>query len=113
MKHTLSNKKITLDRLTVDYTLQGASEVALVVKNPPAKKKKKNPPANVGDIRNLGFGPGSGRTPRGGIATHFSIRAWRIPWVEDPSGLQSIGSQSQTRLKWLSMYTRRYYRRRD
>ena len=27
------------------------------------------------------------------IATHSSILAWRIPWTEDPGGLQSIGSQ--------------------
>ena len=27
------------------------------------------------------------------IATHYSIRAWRIPWTEEPSGLQSVGSQ--------------------
>ena len=25
--------------------------------------------------------------------THFSILAWRIPWTEDPGGLQSIGLQ--------------------
>ena len=31
-------------------------------------------------------------------ATHSSILAWRIPWTEEPGGLQSIGSQSQTRL---------------
>ena len=28
-----------------------------------------------------------------GMATHFSILAWRIPWTEEPSGLQSIGPQ--------------------
>ena len=28
-----------------------------------------------------------------GTTTHSSILAWRIPWAEDPSGLQSIGSQ--------------------
>ena len=28
-----------------------------------------------------------------GIATHFSILAWRIPWTEEPDGLQSMGSQ--------------------
>ena len=28
-----------------------------------------------------------------GIATHSSILAWRIPWTEDPGGLQSMGSQ--------------------
>ena len=27
-----------------------------------------------------------------GIATHFSILAWRIPWTEKPGGPQSIGS---------------------
>ena len=31
-----------------------------------------------------------------GMATHSSILAWRILWIEDPGGLQSIGSQSQT-----------------
>ena len=28
-----------------------------------------------------------------GMATHFSIRAWRFPWTENPSKLQSKGSQ--------------------
>ena len=28
-----------------------------------------------------------------GIATHSSILAWRIPWTEEPGGLQSVGSQ--------------------
>ena len=33
------------------------------------------------------------------MATHFSILAWRIPWTEEPCGLQSMGSQkSQTQL---------------
>ena len=27
------------------------------------------------------------------IATHSSILAWRIPWMEEPGGLQSTGSQ--------------------
>ena len=27
------------------------------------------------------------------MATHSSILAWRIPWTEDPGGLQSMGSQ--------------------
>ena len=31
-----------------------------------------------------------------GMATHSSILAWRIPWTEEPGGLQSMGSQSQT-----------------
>ena len=28
-----------------------------------------------------------------GMATHSSILAWRVPWTEEPSGLQSMGSQ--------------------
>ena len=28
-----------------------------------------------------------------GMAAHASILAWRIPWTEDPGGLQSIGLQ--------------------
>ena len=28
-----------------------------------------------------------------GMATEFSILAWRIPWTEEPDGLQSMGPQ--------------------
>ena len=28
-----------------------------------------------------------------GMATHSSTLAWRIPWTEEPGGLQSMGSQ--------------------
>ena len=28
-----------------------------------------------------------------GVATHSSILAWRIPWTEEPGGLQSMESQ--------------------
>ena len=27
------------------------------------------------------------------MATHSSILAWRVPWIEEPGGLQSMGSQ--------------------
>ena len=27
-----------------------------------------------------------------GMATHFSVLAWRIPWTEEPGGLESMGS---------------------
>ena len=33
------------------------------------------------------------------MATHSSILACRIPWMEEPGGLQSTGSQSRTRLR--------------
>ena len=32
------------------------------------------------------------------MATHSSILAWKIPWTEEPDGLQSVGSQSPTLL---------------
>ena len=28
-----------------------------------------------------------------GMANHASILAWRVPWTEEPGGLQSMGSQ--------------------
>ena len=30
------------------------------------------------------------------MTTHSSMLAWKIPWMEEPGGLQSIASQSQT-----------------
>ena len=34
------------------------------------------------------------------MAIHSSILAWKVPWTEDPEGLQSIGTQkNQTQLK--------------
>ena len=89
-----------------------------------------NPPANTGNISEVGSIPGSGRSPgegngyplqaslvalavknlptmqetwvqlpgredslEKGMATLSSILAWRIPWKEEPNGVQSMGSQ--------------------
>ena len=38
------------------------------------------------------------------MAPHSGILAWRIPGTEEPGGLQSTGSQSQTQLKRLSRH---------
>ena len=51
----------------------------------------KNPPANVGDVRDMGSIPGWEDPLEKGMATHSSIPAWRIPWREEPGGLQSMG----------------------
>ena len=49
----------------------------------------KNSTANAGDIRDAGQ-----EDPlEEGMATHSSILAWRIPWTEEPGGLQSMGSR--------------------
>ena len=63
--------------------LYWASQAALVVKNLPA---------NAGDIREAGLDPGSGISQEEEMVTHSSILAWRIPWTEEPGGLQSMGS---------------------
>jgi len=47
----------------------------------------KNLPTSVRDVSNMGSVNRSGRSPAG------RILAWRIPWIEEPGGLQSIGSQ--------------------
>ena len=39
----------------------------------------------------LGSNPRMGESLEEGMATHSSILAWRIPWTEEPGGLQSIG----------------------
>ena len=59
-------------------------QVALVVKNPLV---------NAGDARDLSSIPGQEDPLEVGMATHSSILAWKIPWTEEPGGLQSIASQ--------------------
>ena len=60
-----------------------------VVKNQPAMQKLQET-----QVRSLS---GEG-TLEEGIETHSHILAWRIPWTEEPSRLQTMGSQSQTQL---------------
>ena len=57
----------------------------------------KNMLDNAGDAGNAGLVPGSGRFLEKEMAPHYSMLAWKIPWTEEPGGLQSMGSQkSQT-----------------
>ena len=58
------------------------SQVALVVKNPPAR---------TGDIRDACWSAGLGRSPGAGHGNRSSICAWRISWTEEPDWLQSKG----------------------
>ena len=63
----------------------------------------KNMTANAGDAGDMI--PGLGRSLgwedplEEEMATHSSILAWKIPWTEEPDGLQSMGSQSQIGLQ--------------
>ena len=55
----------------------------------------KNP--RQGDARDMGVTPGWGGPLEKGVATHFSILAWKPPWTEKPGWLQSKGNaKSQT-----------------
>ena len=47
----------------------------------------KNPPANVGNARDVGSIPWSRRSSEKEMATHLSILAWRIPRPEERGGL--------------------------
>ena len=59
----------------------------------------KNPPASPGDARDAGLILGSGRSLEKEMATHSSILAWKITWIEEPGRPQTMGSEkSQTQL---------------
>ena len=64
--------------------IHGASEVALMVKNPPA---------NAGNMRDAVRSLGQEDRLVEGMACHSSILAWRIPWTEEPGRLLSIALQ--------------------
>ena len=57
-----------------------------MAKNPPAKQKAR--------VRSLG----QEEPLKKEMAPHSSILAWRMPWTEEPGGIQSLGLHSQTRL---------------
>ena len=50
-------------------------------------------PVNTGDMRVSVSIPEGERSLEEDMAAHSSILAWRIPWTEEPGGLQSTGSQ--------------------
>ena len=60
-----------------------ASQGVLVVKMP----------ASAGDVREVVRSLGQEDPLEEGTSTHASILAWRIPWTEQPEGLQFIGLQ--------------------
>ena len=50
----------------------------------------KNLPANAGDVGSI---PVSGRSPGAGNDSPLQYPSWKIPWTEEPGGLQSMGLQ--------------------
>ena len=72
------NLKLIQSRHIVDFPVDS------VEKNPPAMQETQEK-----RVRSLGWED----SLEEGMATHSSILAWRIPWTEEPGGLQSTGSQ--------------------
>ena len=50
----------------------------------------KNPLVNAGDAGDAGLIPGSGRSLEEKTVTHPGFLSWKIPWTEEPGGLQSM-----------------------
>ena len=67
--------------ILIHAILYSASLVAQMVKNLPTMQKTW--------VRSLGWEDPLEK----GTTTHSSILAWRIPWTEEPSRVQSMGSQ--------------------
>ena len=76
MSHALKVGSLPLKPLEKPQNLGG-----LVVKDPPAKLETQ--------VQSLGWEDSLEKE----LATHSSILVWRIPWKEEPVGLQSLGSQ--------------------
>ena len=68
----------------------GTSQVALVVKNPSA---------NVGDMRDAGLIPGSGRSPGGGHGNPLQYSCLENPWTEEPGGYSPWGCKESDTTK--------------
>ena len=80
-----TNLTASFQVLYSSYTsLTQASQVALEVKDPPT---------NSGDTEMQVQSLGQEDPLEGGVATHPSILVWRIPWTEEPGGLQSTDQQ--------------------
>ena len=71
----------SLTRNELPFTLEWASLVAQMIKNLPSMRETQ--------VRSLGREDPLEKE----MATLSSILAWRIPWEEEPGGLQSTGSQ--------------------
>ena len=62
----------------------------LSTRNFPGGSDGKASANNAGDQGSI---PELGRSPGEGMATHSSLLAWKIPWMEEAGRLQSMGSQ--------------------
>ena len=71
-------------------THRACLEGGVIIKGFPGGLDGKESACNAG---NLGSIPGREDPLEKGMATHSSVLFWRIPWTEEPGGLQSMVSQ--------------------
>ena len=69
-----------------------------IIKGFPGGSEVKNPPIMQETQETWVLSLGWENPLEEGMATYSGILAWRIPWTEEPGGLQYTGSQSRTRL---------------
>ena len=86
LSNSSGGEQSTASRSPSHTKLWNETEVALWVRNPPA---------NAGDAGSI---LGSGHPLEEEVTTHSSILAWKIPWREEPGGLQPMGSQSRAQV---------------
>ena len=79
---------LTCWMLPIPWTL--ASLVAQTIKNPPAVEETWVQPLSWEDLLEKE------------MVTHSNILAWRIPWTEEPGGLQSMGHKESDRTEQLT-----------
>ena len=89
-----SKKKIAgcilgiLKKLCIASTVSTIDDYVSILGFPHSSDGKESV-CNAGD---LGSVPGLGRSPEEGNGSPLQILAWRSPWIEEPGGLQSMGS---------------------
>ena len=103
------------DNVLLEYEQQGRKQ-SLLSKNMkidylqtfsfPGGTVVKNMPVNAEDV---GSTLGGEETLEKEMATHSSILAWKIPWTEQPGGLQSMGSQRVEHDSGLSVHEQTFY----
>ena len=72
-------------------SVYGVAQSRTQLKRPSSSSSSgKESACNVGDARDMGLIPGLGWSPGVGNGNPSSILAWKIPWTEEPGGLQTM-----------------------
>ena len=98
--NTLWLTQVTSFLLWCWFLCYNFSLLKLVQHSSPGSSVGRESACHAGDLGSI---PGLGRSPGGGHGNPLQSSCLENPHTEEPGGRQSMGSQSQTRLKWLSM----------